>query len=274
MGKARWPELAGRLETRSVAPEQSTMPDSTQLPGADRKMKGEMPMSTSTANHMLTERTAKVKGPPLTSSSLSLRDGTVCAWHTMPLFGGMSLEDDVSLGDGEEREQGQGAGLLPYAVGLTVNQVPAAVINTLWFLQGKAKGLSTVSAVSRYATRAGIRVLLRINVLTEIEEIRRKLYENGPGIDESLFTNRAWPGFRTLSADAEYRKLSLFGWVDVVVDKLAVLTGLPSSTVGLAATVAGLAQSCEWVPERYVELFAGRLVDFIRYLETRARLLY
>ena len=215
-----------------------------------------------------------VKGPVISARFFATYENRVCPWHTTPLFGGSSFEEDVLQGDEVERAHDKNAGLLRYSVPLTINRLPAAVASTLWYLMEKNKELSTISAVSRYASRAGLRVMLRVGALSQLDKVRREVYERGEDSDLGAFIGRSWAGFRALSAEAEYRKLACFGWVSVVVGKVAILTGLPSSTIGLATIIAGLAQSVDWVPEPYVERFAVAFLRFVDYLEGRARSLY
>lgn len=131
--------------------------------------------------------------------------------------------------------------------------------------------LSTVSAASRFASRAGVKVLQRIEAMDSLNNAWRKAYIERNEFAQGIFANQVWGGFRRLSAQATYFRSSHFTWVAGVISNLALITGLPTSTIALAALVVGLAQSAEWLPEPYIQDFGLAILEFCRFLEEQAR---
>lgn len=171
-----------------------------------------------------------------------------------PPFSGLSLEDDVAKGDSRERAQAQSRNE-PVDRVLKINGCPEILKWDLDMLCHKHRELSSISAVGRYVTRTGLRVINQMEVMALMRRARTAAYAQGKETFLGLF-----------SAASEYQlhlgkgvnaKNPLytrgFSWVHGALAQVANDLGIDLQDAVRLALVLGVAQSERWVPEESVE---------------------
>jgi hypothetical protein len=186
------------------------------------------------------------------------------SWQTDPVFGGKSLEEEVEAGDAWERKQPN------WTLRVPINRCPQLVKETVWWLKRKHGRLTTGASVTRYVTRAGIKVIQQMEEIKSLREKHRHAYLEGDELARMRYLGHRYDFGHRISYQNVYLSCWAFNWVDGVVSDIADDLGLPASTMAVIALIAGLAQSVDWVPERHRQVFEQETIHFWRcYLKGR-----
>lgn len=210
-----------------------------------------------------------------TSPDNNSSDASPCqgdTWETVPgpAFGGDSLEDQVWEGDKLERKQSK-QGHHDWEARTTINACPELVASTIVFLKTKDRNLRTAAAVTRYATRAGIKVLEKVKPIQLLKQRRREAYLNRDELGRQRFIGHRFDFAHHLSQMKVHQICWSFRWVEGAISDMATEMGLPASTIAVLALCAGFGQSIEWVPGGYRDKFVGEVRRFQDYLLGRLK---
>ncbi|GAG03592.1 unnamed protein product, partial [marine sediment metagenome] len=166
-------------------------------------------------------------------------------WQTIPPFNARSLEDEVEAGDSWERSQDD------WKSRLSINSSPLLVVDTARYLAPQHKRLRRLAAVTRFTTRNGIEVIRDIEHVKDIRRMRRKAYEDGDTLAMIEASELSYDFGHRISYKTVGLNCWCFTWVEANICEIAHDLGLPASTVGLIALMAGFAQSVDWIPLRH-----------------------
>jgi hypothetical protein len=188
------------------------------------------------------------------------------SWELAPPFDANPLEEEVMLGDAAER-----ASSANWQTRIGINSAPLLVNETVTFLKSKNSRLRSRPAVTRYATRVGLKVLEQMSEVTDIRKRRREAYLSDNEAEMMRYSGHDYDFGKRLSSSKVYLPCWAFRNVAAAISEIADDLGLPISTVALVALIAGFAQSTEWLPERHCDRFAREVKRFWKsYLVERA----
>jgi hypothetical protein len=186
------------------------------------------------------------------------------SWQTGPPFDSKSLEEEVEAGDAWEQKESN------WTLRVSINRCPQLVKETLWWLKRKHSRLTTGASVTRYVTRAGIKVIQQMEEIKELREKHRQAYLVGDELTRMRYLDHRYDFGHRISHQNVYLSCWVFNWVDGAISDIADDVGLPASTMAVIALIAGLAQSVDWVPERHRQVFERETIYFWRsYLKGR-----
>lgn len=136
----------------------------------------------------------------------------------------------------------------------------------LLHLSGQHACMSSFAAVTRYVTRTGSSVLLRLAPLDNLRQLREQAYLRG---NESVLASFSCPSLDTGGNLQHVQNpvfVSVFGGTYGILSAIATSLGWPATEAVKAALVAGMAQSQEWLPQRSIDrhyLAIQRLTFFL-----------
>ena len=190
--------------------------------------------------------------------------GQVSDWNTLPMFGGVSLEEVVKEGVRTERESSRHDDH-DVTVKLTLTNLPRDVVNNLGRVKRSGRLAFRKVAIS-YILQTGLKVLARFASLDARPPKRHMEFDRY--WERVIFRNPPTTQ-RTINADPKISQVVL----SMSVREARSLEGLrkamdvPQSTVCVAALVAGLSQSISWVPNTDAERYALQIQRFADWLE-------
>lgn len=179
------------------------------------------------------------------------------SWDLAPPFNANSLEEEVSIGDAAERASSPN-----WQIRIGINSAPLLVNETVAFLKSKNSRLRSRPAVTRYATRLGLKVLEQMSQVTEIRKRRREAYIGGNESEMMKYSGHQYDFGKRLSSSRVYLPCWAYKNVAAAISEIADDLGLPASTVALVALAAGFAQSTEWLPSKHCGRFAAEVKRF------------
>ena len=179
------------------------------------------------------------------------------SWDTDPPFRANSLEEEVGLGEAAERQS-----TTNWQIRIGINGSPLLVNETVTFLKSKHSRLRSRPAVTRYATRLGLKVLEQMSEVTEIRKRRREAYLSGNESEMMKYSDQHYDFGKRLSSSKGYLPVWAHKKVAAAISEIADDLGLPASTVALVALAAGFAQSTEWLPSKHCDRFAKEVKRF------------
>jgi len=184
-----------------------------------------------------------------------------------PPFQTSSLWQEVEAGDDRERRE------VPWQSRTPVKACPLLLAEALRHLVRRHENLTTLTAVTRYTGRCGVRGLSTVRTFQALREARREKFLAMDEVGLLRFAGHTYAVGHEMGAARTYLNAYSFIWVHAKIADLADVAGLPLGLMTLVTLAAGLAQDDDehpFLPDGYVAIFREEVQRFLSWLENRA----